>query len=116
MNTLWQDISYGLRILKKSPGFTAIAVFALALGIASTTAIFSVVDAVPIHSLPYPDSDRIVFVSQSQRSTGEPNGASSPANYLDWAAQNHAGQLHSCATGGKGRSHGGAAVRVRINL
>src|SRR5271170_7874540 len=76
-------------MLRKSPGFTAIAVIALALGIASTTAIFSVVDVVLLHPLPYPDANRILSVGESQRSTGEGGGAPSPADYLDWAAQNH---------------------------
>ncbi|MGA8151829.1 MAG: ABC transporter permease [Terriglobales bacterium] len=89
METLLQDVRYGWRMLRKSPGFTAIAVIALALGIASTTAIFSVVDVVLLHPLPYPDASRILSVGESQRSTGEGGGAASPANYLDWAAQNH---------------------------
>jgi putative ABC transport system permease protein len=89
METLLQDVRYGLRMLRKSPGFTTIAVIALALGIASTTAIFSVVDVVLLHPLPYPDASRIVSVGESQRSTGEGGGAPSPGNYLDWASQNH---------------------------
>jgi putative ABC transport system permease protein len=89
METLLQDIRYGIRMLRKSPGFTIVAVIALALGIASTTAIFSVVDTVLLDPLPYPDSSRILNVSLLQRSTGVGGGAVSPADYLDWAAQNH---------------------------
>jgi putative ABC transport system permease protein len=89
VETLLQDLRYGVRMLRKSPGFTLIAVAALALGIASTTAIFSVVDTVLLHPLPYPDANRILSVSESQRSTGEGGGAPSPANYLDWQSQNH---------------------------
>ena len=89
METLIQDLRYGLRMLGKSPGFTSIAVIALALGIASTTAIFSLVDTVLLRPLPYPESNRILNVSLSQRSTGAGGGAVSPADYLDWAAQNH---------------------------
>jgi putative ABC transport system permease protein len=82
-----QDLRYALRQLRKSPGFTAVAVMTLALGIASTTAIFSVVDTVLLHPLPYPESDRILDVSSSQRRTGVGGGAVSPADYLDWAEQ-----------------------------
>src|SRR5215475_13973785 len=89
MESLKQDIRYGWRMLRKNPGFTAVAVIALALGIASTTAIFSVANTVLLHPLPYPDADRILSVRESQRSTGEGAGAVSPANYLDWAAQSH---------------------------
>ncbi|MFZ0802303.1 MAG: ABC transporter permease [Terriglobales bacterium] len=88
METLLQDVRYGWRMLRKSPGFTVIAVAALAMGIASTTAIFSVVDTVLLHPLPYPDANRILSVRESDRSTGD-RSSSSPANYLDWQAQNH---------------------------
>src|SRR5882762_3217302 len=87
MKTLLQDVRYSLRMLRKSPGFTAVAVTTLALGIASSTAIFSVVDTVLLHPLPYAESDRILNVSLSKRRTGVGGGAVSPADYLDWAAQ-----------------------------
>ena len=87
MKTLLQDVRYSLRMLRKSPGFTAVAVTTLALGIASATAIFSVVDTVLLHPLPYAESDRILNVSLSERRTGVGGGAVSPADYLDWAAQ-----------------------------
>ncbi|MGC2304109.1 ABC transporter permease, partial [Candidatus Binatus sp.] len=87
MSGLLQDMRYALRQLAKNPGFTAVAIIALALGIGSTTSIFSVVDQVLLHPLPYPESDRIVKVSQTYE--GAQTGDASPANYLDWAAQNH---------------------------
>ncbi len=99
MEGFMQDVRYGLRMLRKSPGFTVVAAIALALGIASTTAIFSVVDEVLLHPLPYPDSNRIVCLSG--------NGSASPANYLDWAAQNHVFSSMAASRGFPGNLTGG---------
>jgi predicted permease len=106
METLLQDIRYGWRMLRKSPGFTVVASIALALGIASTTAIFSVVDQVLLHPLPYPDSNRIVSVSQKVRSDGA-GASASPANYLDWVARNHVFSQMAASRGFQGNLTGG---------
>ncbi len=84
MNTLLFDLRYGLRMLLKNPGFTFAALITLALGIASSTAIFSVIDGVLLRPLPYPDSENIMVLHPTTRSTGEPGGANAPANYLDY--------------------------------
>jgi putative ABC transport system permease protein len=65
LETFWQDLRFGARMLRKNPGFSAIAIFTLALGIGANTAIFSVVDATVLRPLPYPNSDQIVFITDN---------------------------------------------------
>ncbi|MFZ3343168.1 MAG: ABC transporter permease [Terriglobales bacterium] len=112
MSGMLQDIRYALRQLAKNPGFTTVAAIALALGIGSTTSIFSVVDQVLLHPLPYPDSDRLVKVSQTFE--GVQTDDASPANYLDWAAQNHVFSEMAASRGWQGSmTAGDRPERVR---
>ena len=86
MDSIIKDIRYGVRGLLKHPGFTAIVVITLALGIGASTAIFSVVNSVLLRRLPYRNADRIVAIQEH-----DPNGKrgqSTSANFLDWRAQN----------------------------
>src|SRR2546423_3476405 len=99
MNTLLYDLRYGIRMLLKNPGFAFAALITLALGIASSTAIFSVIDGVLLHPLPYPDSEKIMVLDPTMRSTGAPGGASAPANYIDWSAQNDVFSFMAAARG-----------------
>ena len=90
------DLRFAFRQLLKSPAFTLVAVLTLGLGIAASTAVFSVVDAVLLHPLPYPHSEQIVTVAQTVRSTGVSYGDASPANFIDWSAQNSVFSAMAC--------------------
>jgi putative ABC transport system permease protein len=89
MQTLLADLRYGFRLLRQSPGFTTIAILALALGIGANTAIFSTLDAVLLRPLPYADPDRVVMVWEDASSIGFAHNTPAPANYFDWREQNH---------------------------
>jgi putative ABC transport system permease protein len=87
METLWQDIRFGFRMLLKKPGFTAVAVLALALGVGANTAIFSVVNGVLLRPLPFKDPDRLVRLGEWSKEV--PGMSISYPNFLDWREQNH---------------------------
>jgi predicted permease len=89
LETLWQDIRYGLRQLRRNPGFTAVAVITLALGIGANSAIFSLANAAFFRRLPFPHANRLAFLWQENQRTGETEGAVSYPNYADWRAQSH---------------------------
>ena len=90
MNTLWQDVRYGCRMLMKNPSITAVAIIAFGLGIGANTAIFSVVNAVLLRPLPFKDPERLVAVWEGnvKRSSVKSGGAASYPDFADWRAQN----------------------------
>ena len=88
LGSLWQDIRYGLRLIRKNPGFSAIVVLTLAVGIGANTAIFSVVNAVMLRSLPFGDPDRLVRINESNPERGWPIFGVSHPNFLDWRERN----------------------------
>ncbi len=88
MNGLFQDFRYALRQLRKNPGFTAVAVLTLALGLGANTAIFSVIDAVLLRPLPFHSPSRLVVVKPTEPGRRDDIGVSYPT-FLDWRARNH---------------------------
>ena len=89
LEILVQDLCYALRTLRKNAGFAAVAILTLALGIGANTAIFSVVNAVLLRPLPFPQADRIVAVYHTMERAGvHRNGVSLP-NFSDWVQQSH---------------------------
>lgn len=86
LESFLQDIRYGFRTLIKTPGFAAVAILTLALGIGANTAIFSVVNAVVLNPLPYPQPDRLVVLFQKYSEF--PKGSISYPNFLDWQGMN----------------------------
>jgi putative ABC transport system permease protein len=88
MNSFWQDLRYGTRMLIKKPGFTLVAVITLALGIGANTAIFSVVNAVLLRPLPYRDPDRIVALWSARPERATTNRPVSTPDFEDWRTQN----------------------------
>jgi putative ABC transport system permease protein len=86
---LLQDVRYGLRMLAKNPGFTAVAILTLALGIGANTAIFTVINAVLLKPLPFPHPDRLVQIWETDPRLGFDRDTVSPYNFRDWQSQSH---------------------------
>ena len=87
MLTLFKDLNYSLRTLRKMPGFTIVALLVLALGIGANTAIFSVVNSVVLRPLPYPNADRLALIWETDLKDGIKREGPSGPNFLDWKEQ-----------------------------
>jgi putative ABC transport system permease protein len=101
LETLWQDLRYGVRVLRKNKGFAAVAAITLALGIGANTAIFSVVNAAVLRPLPYPHPQRLAILwGNVKRARVERRGASYP-DYLDWRDQTQSFETMAAFTDNK---------------
>jgi len=89
LETFGQDLRFGLRMSRKSPSFTVVAVITLALGIGANTAIFSVIDAVLLGRMPYAEAHRLLMVWEQNPGRGWFRNVVSAANFVDWRSQNH---------------------------
>lgn len=100
LEQLLQDFVYSLRILRASPGFALTAVLSLALGIGANTAIFTVVNAVLLRPLPFPESDRLVHIWEAKPERGYSRNVVNGINFLDWRDRTHSFQGMSAFSGG----------------
>ena len=115
MYTLIYDLKYGLRMLAKNPGFTAVAVLTLVLGIGANTALFSVVNGVLLNPLPYPEPNQLVTLHESKPNF--PTGAISYPNFLDWQKDNHTFSSMAVARGtGFTLTGAGESERIRAEF
>jgi putative ABC transport system permease protein len=110
--SIWRDLRYAARSLRRAPGFTAVAVVVLAVGIGANSAMFSLVDAALLRPLPFTQPDRLVMLWE--RSPRFPHNRVSPLNFLDWSEQQQAFSSIAAIAGG-GRTltgSGGEAERI----
>jgi hypothetical protein len=98
LESLTRDLRFSLRSLSNSPGFTAVTLITLALGIGANTAIFSIVNAVLLHPLPYPESSRLVMVWGTDSTRGITEDVASFPNFEDWKAQSQSFQALTAFT------------------
>ncbi|HEX8775362.1 MAG TPA: ABC transporter permease [Pyrinomonadaceae bacterium] len=113
MGILIQDLRYGFRMLVKNPGFTLIAILALALGIGANTAIFSVVNAVLLRPLPFAEADRLVYLQAVNQTQGITRSNVSPPDFVDWKNQSQSfDDMAAFITGGAILSGGSEPERV----
>src|SRR5438552_18336637 len=102
MTRLLQDLRYAARVLAKNPGLTLVIVLSLAIGIGANTAIFSVVDALLLKPLPYPDPGRLAILWLRSPGINIPQDWPSPGQYIDIQTQNHSSEEMSISQGRSG--------------
>jgi putative ABC transport system permease protein len=112
---LRQDIAFGARMLRRQPGFTAVALLALALGIGANTAIFSIVDAVLWRPLPYPSSNDVISIGEQRPRENRVHGPVAPADFYDWRRDNRVFSAMAAVEAGPANISGGSEPeRTRV--
>jgi putative ABC transport system permease protein len=109
-----QDVAFSLRMLRRQPGFTAVALLALALGIGANTAIVSIVDAVLWRPLPYPDADRVMSLAEQRPREGRLFGPVSPADFYDWLEARSFAAIAAHMNGAANLTGTGDPERIRV--
>jgi putative ABC transport system permease protein len=107
-----QDTAYAWRVFRKQPGFTLIVVLTLALGIGANTAIFSVINAVMLRQLPFPNADHLVRLNESNPERGWPTFSVSHPNFLDWRAHNQTFEALAATIGENFNLRAGGEIEV----
>ncbi|MGH9773828.1 MAG: ABC transporter permease [Candidatus Acidiferrales bacterium] len=116
MGSFLQDLRYALRMLARSPGFAVVAVLTLALGIGANTAIFSVINAILLKPIPFPDPDRLVLVWETRVHEGDHTNVVSAPNFHDWERQNHSFEgMAIFDSAGKGYALSGGKEPERVS-
>src|SRR5207244_11049393 len=100
LDLVLRDLKFALRQLRRNPGFTAVAILSLGLGVGSNTAIFSLVKAMLLAPLPYPEGNRLVMVWEDVPRWDIPRSTPAPANFLDWRSQNRVFESMAAFAGG----------------
>src|SRR5262245_59654414 len=99
MSTLWNDLRYAVRVLRKAPGFSLAAVLLLAVGIGATSAMFTLVDAVLVRPLPFASANRLCMLWESPPDYAR--NSVSPLNFLDWSEHNRSFSSMAAISGGR---------------
>jgi predicted permease len=112
LEMVWQDLRYGARMLLKNPGFTLAVLLTLGLGIGANTAIFSVINAVMLRQLPFPNAARLVRLNESNPERGWPTFSVSHPNFLDWRARNQTFEALAATIGEDFNLNAGGEIEV----